>query len=158
MSKGKILLTRLCGYVLVFFGLMYLFALGFYAVLPFDRIFSDATPTDVKHVIITHMILTSLIGMLFVVSFIASGIGVLRFREWARKVSIVTLLPHLLILAPVVRVQVKIEPMIILYVFISILIIYVLSKKSIRDVFTTHASNEKGRLGTCYSPLVKRKL
>jgi hypothetical protein len=137
MSKTKVLVTKINGYILIAFGLMYIFALGFYfcALIPFNRIFSDATPTNVKHVIITHMILTSLIGMLFVVSFIASGIGVLRFREWARKVSIGTLLLHLLILAPVVRVQVKIEPMIILYVFISIAVICLLSKRYVKDLF-----------------------
>jgi len=136
MSKTRVLVTKINGYILISFGLMYIGAIGLYAsLIPFSRTFSDATPPDVKHVIITHMVLTSLLGMLFVISFIASGIGVLRFKDWARKLSRVILVLNLFILIPVGPVEIEIGPARIVYILISIAIICLLSKRYVKDLF-----------------------
>lgn len=135
MFKRDHFISQLCGVILIVIGLLDIVSFSFHAMVPIKHIFFKTTPDDIKHTVFLGLFVSSLIAISFSFSFIFSGIGVLRSKEWARKLSLWTLGLHILIVIPVAPGEINIGPAKIVLICISISIIYLLSKKSIKEQF-----------------------
>ena len=141
MLKRDYIISQLCGMVLIAIGVVGTLSIGFLAISSIKHIFFQSTPPDTKYAALLLMFSRFLIHFAFVFLFIVSGIGVLRFKEWARKVALITLVLYISIFifflipfTPVTPSSIYIV-MVIGMICISISIIYFLSKKSIKEEF-----------------------
>lgn len=135
MFKRAHFISQLCGVILIVVGLFDIVSFSLNAMIPIKYIFFSSTPDDIKHTISLGLLISSLIVVSFTFSFIFSGIGVLRLKEWARKLSLWTVGLHILIVIPIAPGKINIGLIKIVIIFISISIIYLLSKKSIKGQF-----------------------
>jgi len=135
MFKRDHFISQLCGVILIVLGLFDIVSFSFHAMIAIKHIFSNSTPDNIKHTISLGLFISSLIAVSFTFSFIFSGIGVLRFKEWARKLSLWTIGLHILIVIPIAPGKINIGLVKIVIICISISIIYLLSKKSIKEQF-----------------------
>ena len=143
MFKRDYIISQLCGMVLIAIGVVGTLSIGFVAISSIKYIFFQSTPLDTKYATSLLMFSRFLINFSFVFLFIVSGIGVLRFKEWARKVALVTLVLFISMLCLILFVLVTTNNiysniyiiMVIGIICISISIIYFLTKKSIKEQF-----------------------
>jgi len=143
MLKRDYIISQLCGMVLIAIGAVGTLSIGFVAISSIKHIFFQSTSPDTKYAALLFMFSRFLIHFSFVVLFIVSGISVLRFKEWARKVALVTLVLYismffLILFAPVTTSNIYSNRYIIMVIgiiCISISIIYFLTKKSIKEEF-----------------------
>jgi hypothetical protein len=143
MLKRDYIISQLCGMVLIAIGVVGTLSIGFVAISSIKHLFFQSTPLDTKYATLLLMFSRSLINFAFVFLFIVSGIGVLRFKEWARKVALVTLVLFISMFCLILFVLVTTSNiyssiyiiMVIGIICISISIIYFLTKKSIKEQF-----------------------
>ena len=133
MLKKYHYITQLSGFILIIIGL-YNTISGLYLMLPLKHLLLNITDNT------THVGLYGLLTRLFLVIafsslFIFSGIGVLRLKEWARKLSLFTLGLNILFTIPVTHLNLQIVIMKIVVITISLSIIYLLLLKNVKKQF-----------------------
>ena len=143
MLKRDYIISQLCGMVLIAIGAVGTLSIGFVATSWIKHIFFRSTFPDPKYAALLFMASRFLIHFAFVFLFIVSGIGVLRFKEWARKVALVTLVLFISMFCLILLVLLTTSNiyssnyiiMVIVIICISISIFYFLTKKSIKEQF-----------------------
>jgi hypothetical protein len=134
MFKRNHYIALLCGTILIGIGILDIVSFIFPVVMLLKKTFSS-TSDDMRHIVMLFVYIGSLFAILFAFSFILSGIGIIRLKEWARKLALWTVGLHILIILPVApgKIDIGIEKIII--ICISIAIFYFLLKKSIKEQF-----------------------
>ena len=135
MFRRDHFISKLCGIALILIGMVYTVSLGFIAVIMIPQFFVKSTPDNIRNIAFPILIIILLIFIAFAISFILSGVGVLRFKEWARKLSLWSLGLHIIFLIPVSVGTFRIGIEKIAIISVSISIFYLLFKRSIKEQF-----------------------
>jgi polyferredoxin len=154
MHKRDYIISKLCGIILIAIGVVDspTPSVSLLAIRSIKHIFFQGTPPDTKYAALLLMVPSFLIYFLFLFLFVMSGIGVLRFKEWARKLALVTLVLYISIfLFFLIQFAAQAAPtgiyVVIGMICISISIIYFLSKKSIKKEFNGEKKRKLRRRG-----------